>query len=186
MPTNKQRAERAHQTLHYFCDLTDLEVNEPKATVLTDLLSNLMHYCDESDPYVSFDDCLRIAGDHHTAEVLEPKEERKLKYVCGNCDKGYFEIDDMAEIRDLTQRVEPGGTMPAGECHECSGLCYLIEPPEAKLWHICVAGHDSCIILKCPRKPTVQEIAKLYAPKMKGVLPGDLRMNEITGIHTIT
>lgn len=49
---------------------------------------------------------------------------------CGNCDwtgpeeKLGCEFDN---IPDLWQRIEPGGTVPAGECPECGALAYCQE-----------------------------------------------------------
>lgn len=46
---------------------------------------------------------------------------------CDNC--GLIIDDDtemqMNPIRDLEQRIEPGGVVPAGECPECGALMYL-------------------------------------------------------------
>lgn len=46
------------------------------------------------------------------------------KCFCGNCD---WQGDDsqVNPIQDIMQRIDPGGTVPAGECPECGALCYL-------------------------------------------------------------
>jgi hypothetical protein len=44
--------------------------------------------------------------------------------TCGNCDwKGQPDIE-LTEIPDLNQRLEPGSTVPSGECPKCAALCY--------------------------------------------------------------
>ena len=44
-------------------------------------------------------------------------------HECDNCG-GKWEDGDLHEIRDYFQRVEPGGTVPSGECPKCNCLCY--------------------------------------------------------------
>lgn len=47
------------------------------------------------------------------------------RYRCEDCER--FEtdnIDHLAEIDDLRQRVSPGEVMPAGECPECGSLIH--------------------------------------------------------------
>jgi hypothetical protein len=47
---------------------------------------------------------------------------------CDNC--GWVGPDnEMNEIQDLAQRVDPGGVVPSGECPKCGCLCY---PQEIK------------------------------------------------------
>ncbi len=70
MPTNKERAEFFGRLLPYHADIVG-EIGEPVETLIVDLLANAMHYCDESDPHVSFDDCLRMARIHHYEEAME-------------------------------------------------------------------------------------------------------------------
>src|SRR3954468_5859162 len=42
--------------------------------------------------------------------------------ACQNCDwRGPDE--DLREIKDLHQRVDPGERMPSGECPKCGALC---------------------------------------------------------------
>jgi hypothetical protein len=49
---------------------------------------------------------------------------------CDNCgNESSINDHDICEIHDLFERVEPGGTMPAGECHKCSALTYLVQNP---------------------------------------------------------
>jgi hypothetical protein len=49
---------------------------------------------------------------------------------CDNCGHEDNAGDhDPAEISDLPARVEPGGTMPAGQCVKCKSLTYLVRNP---------------------------------------------------------
>jgi hypothetical protein len=48
-------------------------------------------------------------------------------YVCGNCDKRWDDADlkvRFPNIPDLLERLDPGGTVPAGECPACGALAY--------------------------------------------------------------
>lgn len=74
MPTNKERAERAATIINLYSSSHDY-VGELAKDILPDVIADMMHFCDESDPHISFDDALRVASMHHTAEVLEPEEE---------------------------------------------------------------------------------------------------------------
>lgn len=60
------------------------------------------------------------------------KKKKNLDTLC-RCDSCGHEDDagdhDPAEIDDLLARVEPGGTMPAGQCVKCKALTYLVRNP---------------------------------------------------------
>jgi len=45
--------------------------------------------------------------------------------ICDNCKRGY-KRQMLEEVRDVWQRVEPGGVMPSGQCPDpgCGALCY--------------------------------------------------------------
>lgn len=44
---------------------------------------------------------------------------------CDNC--GHLCLEDELEpIADLLQRIEPGGTVPSGECPQCGALAYPV------------------------------------------------------------
>jgi|SRR6185295_8749517 len=43
---------------------------------------------------------------------------------CPNCGKVSSELE-LAEIKDIFLRVDPGEPMPAGECPECGALCHI-------------------------------------------------------------
>ena len=49
-------------------------------------------------------------------------------YECQNCAKQWTE-GQLKPIQHLTQRVEVGEPMPAGECPECGALCHEADDP---------------------------------------------------------
>ena len=56
-----------------------------------------------------------------------------MKNQCGDCEK-VWEDAELAEIHNLTQRMEPGDTYPSGECPDCGALCTPYEGP--KLYYV--------------------------------------------------
>ena len=50
-------------------------------------------------------------------------------YICQNCGSDWAEAS-LLEINDIFERVQPGDTMPDGECPECGGVCFAVETPE--------------------------------------------------------
>ena len=54
-------------------------------------------------------------------------------FKCDNCGKRYEREDQLRhvfpDIPDLLQRLDPGGTVPAGECPACGALAYPEEEP---------------------------------------------------------
>jgi hypothetical protein len=49
------------------------------------------------------------------------------RHTCDGCEKTWS-ASKLEDISDLTERIEPGGIVPSGECPECGALCY----PKAK------------------------------------------------------
>jgi hypothetical protein len=51
-----------------------------------------------------------------------------MKLRCDNCDATYADVSELAsvfpDIPDLLARIEPGGTVPDGECPNCGCLVY--------------------------------------------------------------
>ena len=47
-------------------------------------------------------------------------------HVCDNCQKTW-EDEELAEIHDPVERIDPGGVVPSGECPECGALCYPVK-----------------------------------------------------------
>ena len=67
MTTNEQRAQRAWQATwryHQECDDPDGDTTDE---TITDLLADLMHFCDEQG--IEFDSCLRMANSHYNSEA---------------------------------------------------------------------------------------------------------------------
>lgn len=50
-------------------------------------------------------------------------------YICQNCGTDWAEAS-LLPINDVFERVQPGDTMPDGECPECGGVCFADETPE--------------------------------------------------------
>jgi|WetSurSiteA1Bulk_404760.scaffolds.fasta_scaffold00586_21 hypothetical protein len=46
-----------------------------------------------------------------------------MKHVCDNCGKKW-DLRSVVYAKSMTQRVNPGGVVPSGECPECGALCY--------------------------------------------------------------
>ncbi len=52
---------------------------------------------------------------------------------CDNCDITWAPdvlVNHWPNIPGLTIRVEPGGTVPSGECPDCGALCYPVPDPK--------------------------------------------------------
>lgn len=52
-----------------------------------------------------------------------------MRHECDNCGEAWAESDikvRFPNIPDLTKRIEPGGTVPSGECPDCGALVYPI------------------------------------------------------------
>ena len=49
------------------------------------------------------------------------------KHRCDGCGK-FVLGKSLLPIQDIEQRVEPGGTVPSGECPDCGALCYPLTP----------------------------------------------------------
>lgn len=50
-----------------------------------------------------------------------------LKVECANCD-WHGDVDQADETRDFWSRVEPGDTVPAGDCPECGAFVFPAQP----------------------------------------------------------
>jgi hypothetical protein len=89
-----------------------------------------------SSPNGCHEDCPACAQDNH---------------VCDDCGKSFAE-EELDQIKHLTQRVDPGGPMPSGECPCCGALCYqkTLEPERkpapiapAELYAAITSLHDA-------------------------------------------
>lgn len=68
MPTNKDRANRAHWIINgYRAPSSELEHQDGDKEVLTDILVDFMHFANDNG--LSFDDVLRMARIHHGEEI---------------------------------------------------------------------------------------------------------------------
>ncbi len=61
----------------------------------------------------------------------DPKLADSGRHRCDNCSK-VWDADELKDFCDIMQRLDPGGTVPSGECPECHALCYPVEPEEEK------------------------------------------------------
>jgi hypothetical protein len=67
-------------------------------------------------------------------------EQRRLSIMteCANCGARRLH-GDLKEIQDLSERIDPGSEVPAGECCDCGALCYLVELDEPSPEHKALA-----------------------------------------------
>ena len=64
-----------------------------------------------------------------------PETERARCADCGW--QGLAKNCDM--VVDAQERLDPGCTVPAGQCPECRALAYLVEePPKSRRWYVCM------------------------------------------------
>jgi hypothetical protein len=83
-----------------------------------------------------------------TTSKMEREDGGPDRYQCDNCGVVWLfcELQDMS---DLTQRIDPGGEVPAGECPDdgCQALCYPEKetpaPEELRLYRIAVQMKES-------------------------------------------
>lgn len=62
-------------------------------------------------------------GHPSPATASSPGAAPAETHVCDNCGKVHTE-DELNEVKDYFARVDPGGTVPSGECADCGCLCY--------------------------------------------------------------
>jgi NTP pyrophosphatase (non-canonical NTP hydrolase)/predicted RNA-binding Zn-ribbon protein involved in translation (DUF1610 family) len=55
--------------------------------------------------------------------------ENGTRHKCDNCGE-YFDPDELDMITDIQERLTPGGVVPSGQCPECGGLTYQIDPDD--------------------------------------------------------
>ena len=73
-PTNEDRAEWAHQAIETFQAATHMQ-GEDDATIIGDLLANIMHYCRLND--IDFEARLANGRMHFEAEVEEEEGDEE-------------------------------------------------------------------------------------------------------------
>ena len=62
--------------------------------------------------------CMACNSDCEVVDISD------FKFECANCGTFYKDATELAEVQDATLRIEPGETMPHGECVRCGALCY--------------------------------------------------------------
>lgn len=70
------------------------------------------------------------------------------KVVCANCNWTGDETATDA-VQDLAERIEPGGTVPAGQCPKCGACCYLPVAP-ARLLIVVEGASITTVASDCP------------------------------------
>jgi hypothetical protein len=72
----------------------------------------------------------------------------KRKHRCDNCG-AIWDRDELRDIHDFWERVEPGGIMPSGQCPnpDCRALCYPVPADSdlARAHTIVVTVKGGCI-----------------------------------------
>jgi hypothetical protein len=48
-----------------------------------------------------------------------------MDHLCDNCGKIVLN-EELNDVKNLAQRITPGGIVPSGECPHCEALCYPI------------------------------------------------------------
>ena len=55
---------------------------------------------------------------------------------CDNCGK-IWKVDELEDIENLDNRVDPGSIVPSGQCPECGALCYPVEIDSSEALNAC-------------------------------------------------
>jgi hypothetical protein len=78
--TNKERAELGEIIIAHARGLFG-DVHAEFDVLITDILANLMHACDQGDQMPSFDNCLQVASMHHDAELEEARSISRTSFA---------------------------------------------------------------------------------------------------------
>jgi hypothetical protein len=80
-----------------------------------------------------------------------PKKTDDPMTECDNCSKRVrmSKLKDLWDIYHLSERIAPGGEIPAGECLDCGALAYLVKPKKKLKVLIEVLG-GVAEVTKCP------------------------------------
>lgn len=70
MSNNDRRIRKAYNTFWHYAELTENSSREPMQDILTDLFSDMRHFCEKYT--LDFDSASRISEEHFTAERSEP------------------------------------------------------------------------------------------------------------------
>jgi hypothetical protein len=75
----------------------------------------------------NLDPCAQIAESVGYSDGADDDEAR-----CDNC-RRIWAVGELVEPKRLSERLDPGGTVPAGECPECGAFAYLLDDRLDKL-----------------------------------------------------
>lgn len=50
----------------------------------------------------------------------------RTMHACDNCGEEWYD-SQLVPAKSLSERVDPGGPMPSGECPDCGALCYPVD-----------------------------------------------------------
>lgn len=78
-------------------------------------------------------------------------------HKCDNC-RRQFQWQQLQPIDNIGERIEPGGTVPSGQCPECQCLCYpwgLKRRVKVRLIVRIVVKGGVAEIKSCPKMVTV-------------------------------
>jgi len=88
---------------------------------------------------------------------------------CANCGKRE-RADKLNPVEDPFQRMEPGDTVPAGECTKCGCLSYVDEDPEwLVVYHY--EGHSPDFLRYASKQMRSEDVIKRWLGKQDGGLP---------------
>lgn len=77
-----------------------------------------------------------------------------MRLRCDNCGRTYAAEGELAcvfpDIPDLLARIEPGGTVPHGECPDCGALVYADEEDPAAMPVVVAVRGGVAEVLACP------------------------------------
>jgi hypothetical protein len=95
----------------------------------------------------------------HDKPVIDVPTDKPPVWECANCGRFYLEESEMESVKDIWERVQPGETMPAGECPNCHALCYPIKPP-LRMWTVLYSSDagDQVEIVYCDHEPTIEDV----------------------------
>lgn len=108
------------ETAYAIVEAADADEAAEKATT-NDVAATLNFTHDDGS-----EDDTYIADVDDIAEIEPPQNAE-----CGNCG-GIFHQDQLAEIENLSERVQAGEPMPAGQCplEDCGALCHATDKPQ--------------------------------------------------------
>lgn len=82
---------------------------------VTDLLTDLRHFCVGAG--LDFNRLSETAKRHYEAEKNDDVNR------CADCERLWL-TDELERVEDFWDRVDPGQTMPSGQCPDCGALCH--------------------------------------------------------------